>query len=93
MSTKPSLYDELMPLIIEWISQHPKYGPLDEALKHRGMCHQIIYLNLDGCVYPYPDIDKCDYKIQYTDPNFFDKISESIENHITGCEVCKELSV
>ena len=89
-----NLYEELLPIIIEWIGQHPKYGPLDEALKHRGLCHQIIYLNEDGYVYSKSDTyadTKSGPNARYMDPNFFDKITELIESHLVNCEVCKEL--
>lgn len=84
---------ELTPLIIGWISEHPKYGPLDEALKHRGLVHPIMVIDNKGVVIAYDGIRISSGNVQcnYVDPAFFDRISDVIETHIAECTICQEL--
>jgi hypothetical protein len=102
-----NIADELKPLIVGWISEHPKYGPLDEALKHRGLVHPIMVIDNKGVVIAYDGICRpgpmppCDsqalrissgnVQCNYVDPAFFDRISDVIETHIAECTICQEL--
>ena len=90
MEKIPPVDQELIPLLIGWIEEHPKYGPLDEALKHRGLNHPIIRL-YDGLI----ELSNQENKPQasYIEPTFFDKISELIEKHISECLICQDLVI
>lgn len=90
-----NITDELAPLINGWFSDHPKYGPLDEALKHRGIIHSMLIIDNAGLVYALTERSSIapTNKIRYNpaDPQFFEKITDIIEKHIMSCDICNVL--
>jgi uncharacterized protein CbrC (UPF0167 family) len=92
-----SITDEIHELLDGWITNHPRYGIIQQALWDNHLTHAMIFLGSDGCVYQVDQIDGVSaehtntIKAHYADPKFLDQVSALLDSHITSCGSCQAL--
>lgn len=92
-----TITDEIKELLNGWITNHPRYGAIQQALWDNHLSHAMIFLGSDGCVYPVDIVEGVSVehtdtpKAHYADPKFFDQVSLLLDNHIVSCNDCQAL--